>query len=76
MGIATLTDNERMIRDEFYELRTFYTGLKETFFRKESDFTEISMGMSGDYKIAVEQGSTMVRLGSTLFGTREKRSDK
>jgi pyridoxal phosphate enzyme (YggS family) len=72
MGIATLTDNQRMIRDEFYELRTFYTGLKETFFRKEPDFTEISMGMSGDYKIAVEQGSTMVRLGSTLFGTRRK----
>ncbi len=74
MGIATLTDNPRMIRDEFYELKTFYTGLKETFFRKEPDFTEISMGMSSDYKIAVEQGSTMVRLGSTLFGTRVKKS--
>ena len=72
MGIATLTDNQRMIRDEFYELKTFYTGLKETFFRKEPDFNEISMGMSGDYKIAIEQGSTMVRLGSTLFGTRRK----
>lgn len=72
MGIATLTDNTRMIKDEFYELKTFYTGLKETFFRKDPDFTEISMGMSGDYKLAIEQGSTMIRLGSTLFGSRSK----
>lgn len=74
MGIATLTDNPRMIRDEFYELKTFHTGLKETFFRKDPDFDEISMGMSGDYKIAIEQGSTMIRLGSTLFGTRSKKN--
>ena len=72
MGIATLTENTRMIKDEFYELKTFYTGLKETFFRKDPDFTEISMGMSGDYKLAIEQGSTMIRLGSTLFGNRKK----
>lgn len=73
MGIATLTDNQQMIRDEFYELKTFFTGLKETFFRKDDDFNEISMGMSGDYKIAIEQGSTMIRLGSTLFGNRVKK---
>lgn len=72
MGIATLTDNPRMIRDEFHELKTFFIGLKETFFRKDPDFTEISMGMSSDYKIAIEQGSTMIRLGSTLFGKRKK----
>ena len=76
MGIATLTDNPRMIRDEFYELKTFFTGLKETFYRKDPNFNEISMGMSGDYKIAVEQGSTMIRLGSTLFGNRVKQSEK
>ena len=70
MGIATLTESTRMIKDEFYELKTFYTGLKETFFRKDPDFNEISMGMSGDYKLAIEQGSTMIRLGSTLFGSR------
>lgn len=75
MGIATLTENTRMIKDEFYELKTFYTGLKETFFRKDADFTEISMGMSGDYKLAIEQGSTMIRLGSTLFGSRVKKSN-
>lgn len=73
MGIATLTDNPRMTKDEFYELRTFYTGLKETFFRKDPNFTEISMGMSGDYKLALEHGSTMVRIGSSLFGNRVKK---
>ncbi|MEJ7780244.1 MAG: YggS family pyridoxal phosphate-dependent enzyme [Daejeonella sp.] len=73
MGIATLSDNPRMTHDEFHELRTFYTGLKETFFRKDPDFTEISMGMSGDYKIALEMGSTMIRLGSTIFGTRKNK---
>ena len=75
MGIATLTENDRMIRDEFHELKTFFTGLKETFFRNDPDFTEISMGMSGDYKIAIEQGSTMIRPGSTLFGSRAKKSN-
>ncbi len=74
MGIATLTDNPRMISDEFYELKTFHAGLKETFFKDDPDFDEISMGMSGDYKIAIEQGSTMIRLGSTLFGNRSKKN--
>ena len=74
MGIATLTENQRMIKDEFYELKTFFTGLKETFFRKDANFNEISMGMSGDYKLAIEQGSTMIRLGSTLFGVRAKKT--
>lgn len=73
MGIATLTENPRITQNEFYELKTFYTGLKETFFRKNPDFTEISMGMSGDYKIALEKGSTMIRLGSTIFGSRKKK---
>ncbi len=71
MGIATLTDNPKMTREEFYELKTFFTGLKQTFFRKDPSFTEISMGMSGDYKIAIEEGSTMIRVGSTLFGSRK-----
>ena len=73
MGIATFTVNQRMTQDEFYELKTFYTGLKETIFRKNPEFTEISMGMSGDYKIALEKGSTMIRLGSTIFGSRNKK---
>ncbi|MFM6976950.1 MAG: YggS family pyridoxal phosphate-dependent enzyme [Sphingobacteriaceae bacterium] len=70
MGIATNTDNLKKISEEFYELNTFFKGLKESFFRKEDSFKEISMGMSSDYKLAVEKGSTMVRLGSTIFGER------
>ncbi|MXV50265.1 YggS family pyridoxal phosphate-dependent enzyme [Pedobacter sp. HMF7647] len=70
MGIATNTDNPKQIREEFYELATFFKGIKQSFFRKEKSFKEISMGMSTDYKIAIEQGSTMVRIGSTVFGKR------
>src|ERR1700722_6183627 len=70
MGIATNTDNEKQLKDEFYELRTFFDGIKQSFFRKDEAFDTLSMGMSSDYKIAIEQGSTMVRLGSTIFGQR------
>ncbi|HEY1024725.1 MAG TPA: YggS family pyridoxal phosphate-dependent enzyme [Sphingobacteriaceae bacterium] len=70
MGIATNTENPKQIKEEFYELKTFFDGLKQSFFRKADYFKEISMGMSDDYKIAIEQGSTMVRLGSTIFGKR------
>jgi len=70
MGIATNTENPRLINEEFYELKTLFKGIKQSFFRKDENFKEISMGMSADYKAAVEQGSTMVRLGSTIFGDR------
>jgi PLP dependent protein len=70
MGLATNTDNEKQIKEEFYELRMFFDGMKQSFFRKETSFDTLSMGMSSDYKIAIEQGSTMVRLGSTIFGQR------
>src|SRR6201995_1069167 len=70
MGIATNTDNEKQIKEEFYELKTFFDGIKQSYFRKENSFDTLSMGMSSDYKIAIEQGSTMVRLGSTIFGQR------
>lgn len=70
MGIATNTDNEKQIKEEFYELDTFFDGIKQSYFRKDDYFDELSMGMSSDYKIAIEQGSTMVRLGSTVFGQR------
>jgi pyridoxal phosphate enzyme (YggS family) len=73
MGIATNTDKEKQIKDEYYELRTFFDGIKQSFFRKDDAFDTLSMGMSSDYKIAIEQGSTMVRLGSTIFGTRIRR---
>ncbi len=70
MGIATNTDNEKQIKEEFYELDTFFDGITQSFFRKDDNFDTLSMGMSSDYKIAIEQGSTMVRMGSTIFGGR------
>ncbi len=70
MGIATNTDNPKQIKEEFYELKTFFEGIKQSYFRKNSTFDTLSMGMSSDYKIAIEQGSNMVRLGSTVFGQR------
>jgi pyridoxal phosphate enzyme (YggS family) len=70
MGIATNTDSEKQIKDEFYELKTFFDGIKQTYFRQDPSFDILSMGMSSDYKIAIEQGSNMVRLGSTIFGQR------
>ncbi|HEY9003759.1 MAG TPA: YggS family pyridoxal phosphate-dependent enzyme [Mucilaginibacter sp.] len=70
MGIATNTENEKQIKEEFYELKTFFDGIKQSYFRKENSFDTLSMGMSSDYKMAIEQGSNMVRLGSTIFGQR------
>ena len=70
MGIATNTDKEKQIKEEFYELKTFFDGIKQSYFRKDASFDTLSMGMSSDYKIAIEQGSNMVRLGSTIFGQR------
>ncbi|MDP9081563.1 MAG: YggS family pyridoxal phosphate-dependent enzyme [Bacteroidota bacterium] len=70
MGIATNTDSEKQIKEEYYELKTFFDGIKQSFFRKDATFDTLSMGMSSDYKLAIEQGSNMVRLGSTIFGQR------
>jgi pyridoxal phosphate enzyme (YggS family) len=70
MGIATNTDIEKQIKDEYYELKTFFDGIKQSFFRKEESFNVLSMGMSADYKLAIEQGSNMIRVGSTIFGGR------
>lgn len=70
MGIATNTKNEKQITIEFHELKVFFDGIKASFFRKEDSFKEISTGMSADYKIAIEEGSTMVRIGSSIFGKR------
>lgn len=70
MGIASNTENEKIIKEEFYELKMLFDGIKTTYFRKEESFDILSMGMSSDYKIAIEQGSNMVRLGSTIFGQR------
>lgn len=68
MGMATFTDNKNQIKTEFQKLASFYKEIKEAI-GKET-FEVISMGMSGDYKIAVDNGSNMVRIGSTIFGPR------
>ena len=70
MGIATNTKNEKQISIEFNELKVFFHGIKASFFRKVDTFKEISSGMSADYKLAIEEGSTMVRIGSGIFGKR------
>jgi pyridoxal phosphate enzyme (YggS family) len=70
MGIATNTQSEKQIRDEFQELKVLFEGIKLSFFRKDDYFTELSMGMSADYKLAIDEGSTMVRIGSSIFGKR------
>ncbi|MDQ7947359.1 MAG: YggS family pyridoxal phosphate-dependent enzyme [Pedobacter sp.] len=70
MGIATNTALEGQTKAEFQELKVLFDGIKVSFFRKEESFKEISMGMSSDYKLAIEQGSTMVRIGSNIFGKR------
>lgn len=71
MGIASNNAIEKQTRDEFNELKTLFDGIKVSFFRKDNYFNEVSMGMSGDYKLAIEQGSTMVRIGSNIFGKRK-----
>jgi hypothetical protein len=70
MGMASFSDNENQVRNEFKDLKTIFNHLKETFFLGSTSFSEISMGMSGDYQIAIEEGSTLVRVGSSLFGAR------
>jgi pyridoxal phosphate enzyme (YggS family) len=71
MGMATFIDNEGQVREEFAQLRFFFEQLKEQYFKDQSSFKEISMGMSGDYELAISEGSTMIRVGSSLFGARE-----
>src|SRR5690606_4860210 len=70
MGIATNTENEKVIKEEFYELKMLFDGIKVSFFRRDDSFDTLSMGMSSDYNLAIETGATMVRLGSTIFGKR------
>lgn len=69
MGMASFVDDEVQIRNEFKTLKTHFDWLKSEHFQ-QAEFDQISMGMSGDYPIAIEEGSTLVRLGSILFGTR------
>jgi pyridoxal phosphate enzyme (YggS family) len=70
MGMATLTENIEQIRREFRELKKLFDKLKSSSLTDGVEMRELSMGMSGDYKIAVEEGSTMIRVGSAIFGER------
>lgn len=70
MGMATFTDDTELVRSEFRYLKDCFLNLKNDFFTGNDEFKEISMGMSDDYTIAIEEGSTMVRIGSSIFGIR------
>jgi pyridoxal phosphate enzyme (YggS family) len=70
MGMASFTDNQAVVKSEFAHLKTIFQQLKTEFFKESATFKEISMGMSGDYQLAIEQGSTIVRVGSSIFGGR------
>lgn len=71
MGMATNTDDEVQIRKEFHTLRALFEELKETYFMDAPAFKELSMGMSDDYPIAIEEGSTLIRVGTKIFGERD-----
>ena len=70
MGMATFTENTAQIRQEFQNLHAIYQNLLSSYFSSNSEFKEISMGMSDDYPIAMEEGSTLIRVGSKIFGAR------
>ena len=70
MGMATYTEDEEEIQKEFQSLSLFFQEIKQAYFNEDPAFKEISMGMSDDYPIAIEHGSTLVRIGSRIFGNR------
>lgn len=70
MGMASNTENDEQIRHEFCLIHTFFQEMKQLHFAGDPSFKELSMGMSDDYSIAVEEGSTLVRIGSSIFGER------
>ena len=70
MGMASNTFDNNLIRSEFRYLMTIYKNLKYDFFLNDIFFREVSMGMSGDYQIAIQEGSTLIRIGSSIFGER------
>ena len=71
MGMATNTDDTGLIREEFRKIHDLFIELKETLCKDNVDFKEISMGMSHDYPIAIQEGSTLIRVGTSIFGERE-----
>ncbi len=72
MGMATFTDDEQQVRREFQGLRALFDKVSKGPLPPQVVMQELSMGMSGDYKIAIEEGSTMVRIGTAIFGERQQ----
>lgn len=70
MGMATFTDDEEKISKEFNQLKSLFKEFKDSHFNDKPEFEEISMGMTGDYQLAIEAGSTMIRIGTLIFGSR------
>lgn len=70
MGMGTFTDNVDQVRSEFHSLKDFFDEIKENVFSDNPSFREISMGMTDDYPIAIEEGSTLIRIGTKIFGKR------
>ena len=71
MAMATNTKSQVLIKNEFSGLKTYFDEIKSIYFKNNPEFNQLSIGMSGDYKIALEEGSTMIRVGSAIFGERE-----
>lgn len=71
MGMATYTFEDVVVLNEFQSLKSFFDKIKQTYFAEKEYFKELSMGMSGDYKIAINTGATIVRVGSIIFGSRK-----
>tara|TARA_Y100000589_G_C27175031_1_gene638349 strand:- start:527 stop:1198 length:672 start_codon:yes stop_codon:yes gene_type:complete len=70
MGMASFVENKSQVRLEFTKLKSIFEDLKSNYFTSTESFSTISMGMSGDYQIAIEEGSNMIRVGSSIFGAR------
>lgn len=70
MGMASNVNDDQQVSNEFNNLKKYFDILKINFFPQSNEFTTISMGMSGDYELAIQEGSTMVRIGSSIFGSR------
>ena len=75
MGMATYTEDEQLIRTEFKQLKMYFDTLKTKYFANNDDFKELSMGMTSDYHIAIQEGSTIVRIGSAIFGERDYKTN-
>jgi PLP dependent protein len=73
MGMATNTCDQGLIRREFQELKNHFFRLKRDYFPEDEEFKELSIGMSGDYLLALQEGSTMIRVGTAIFGERNNK---